>query len=207
MPTLFPVSSRQNVNFNQLILFYFLAICSAKINVGFALDGSSQSGKENFETAIKFATNISNYINVDTNHTWVFLTYPNKKRVFKTQSDLNFLVPGNEPFPNATDVRLGATLGAITEQLSEESSQRGAVNVVILITSHKSDDDIADPAAWLKTSNVTSFALGISNHYSVGQLKEIASDPDSDYFIGLSSWSGLNEYFAKTVATKICQGW
>jgi len=171
------------------------------------LDGSSQTGKENFETTINFAANISKHLNVDTSQTWIFLAYPNQKQVFKTKSDLNALAPELEPFPNATDVRLGATLGAIREQFSEESSQRGAVNVVILITSHKSVDDIAVPAAWLKTSNVTSFALGIGSHYSVGQLREIASDPDSDYFIALSAWSRLDEYFAKTVATKICQGW
>ena len=190
-----------------MFFFYIPAICSAKINVGFALDGSSQTGKENFETAIKFATNISNHLSVNTSQTWIFLAYLNQKRVFKTKSDLHSLLPENEPFTNATDVRLGVTLGAVREQFSEESSQRGAVNVVILITSHKSVDDIAIAAAWLKTSNVTSFALGIGSHYSVGQLKEIASDPDSDYFIGLSAWSGLNEYFAKTLATKICQGW
>ena len=171
------------------------------------MDGSSQTGKENFETTIAFAANISKHLNVNTSQTWIFLAYPNQKRVFKTKTDLNTLAPEFEPFPNVTDVRLGATLGAVREQLSEESSQRGAVNVVILITSHKSVDDIAIPAAWLKTSNVTSFALGIGSHYSVGQLKEIASDPDSDYFIGLNAWNGLNEYFAKTVATKICQGW
>lgn len=171
------------------------------------MDGSSETGKGNFETAIKFATNISNHLNVDTSQTWIFLAYPNQMQVFKTKSDLNSLVTENAPFPNATDVRLGATLGAIKGQFSEESSQRGAVDVVVLVTSHRSVDDIADPAAWLKMSNVTSFALGIGNHYSMGQLKEIASDPDSDYFIGLSTWSGLNEYFAKTVATKICQGW
>ena len=192
-----------------MIDFFFNvpATCSAKINIGFALDGSSQTGKENFETAINFAANISKHLTVNASQTWIFLAYPNQKRVFKTKTDLNTLAPEFEPFPNVTDVRLGATLGAVREQLSEESSQRGAVNVVILITSHKSVDDIAIPAAWLKTSNVTSFALGIGSHYSVGQLKEIASDPDSDYFIGLNAWNGLNEYFAKTVATKICQGW
>ena len=171
------------------------------------MDGSSKTGKENFETTINFVANVSKHFTIDTNETWIFLKYPNQKRVFKTKSDLYALAPEFEPFPNATDVHLGATLDAIRKQFSGESSQREAVNVVILITSHKSVDDIAIPSAWLKTSNVTSFALGIGSHYSGGQLKEIASDPDSEFFIGLSAWSGLNEYFAKTIAKKICQGW
>lgn len=171
------------------------------------MDGSSQTGKENFETAINFAANVSNHLDVDASQTWIFLAYGNQKRVFNTKSDLNSLAPASDPFPNATDARLGATLDAIRELFSEERSQRGAVNVVVLITSQRSFDDIAVPAAVLKTSNVTSFTLGIGSHYSAGQLKEIASDPDSEYFIGLSTWSGVNEHFAKTVATKICQGW
>ena len=170
------------------------------------MDGSNLTGKENFETAIHFAANISKHFKVDTNETWIFLAYSNQKRVFKTKLDLYALAPEFEPFPNATVVHLGATLDVIRKQFSEESSQREAVSVVILITSHKSVDDIAIPAAWLKTSNVTSFALGIGSHYSGGQLKEIASDPDSEYFIGLSAWSGLNEYFANIIAKKICQG-
>ena len=197
----------KNCKFYPATFFYLPAICSAKINVGFALYGSSQTGKENFETTINFVANISKHLNVDTSETWIFLAYPNQKRVFKTKSDLDFLVPENEPFPNTADVHLGATLNAIREQFSEESSERGAVNVVISVTSHKSVDDIGIPAAWLKTSNVTSFALGIGSHYSGGQLKEIASDPDSEHFIELSAWSRLNEYFAETIATKICQGW
>lgn len=176
------------------------------MNVGFALDGSSQTGKENFETTINFAANISKHFKVDTSETIIFLAYSNQTRVFKTKSDLNALAPEFEPFPNATDVHFGATLDVIRKQFSEGSSHREAVNVVILITSHKSVDDIAIPAAWFKTSNVTSFVLGIGSHYSGGQLKEIASDPDSEYFIGLSAWNGLNEYFAKTIAKKICQG-
>ena len=186
--------------------YFILVICSAKINVGFAVDGSSKMGNENFGSAIQFAANVSNHLDVDTNNTWIFLTYGNQKRVFKTKSDLISLTPANEAFPNATDVLLGANLDVLRGQLSQDSSQRDAVNVVILIGSHKSDDDIAVPAVLLKALNVTIVSLGVGGHYSMGQLKEIASDPDGDYFIGLNAWREVNEYLAKNIARKICQG-
>lgn len=181
-------------------------MCSAKVNVGFALDGSNHVGKENFASAIKFAANVSNYLNVDTNGTWIFLAYGNQKRVFKTKSDLNTLTPENEPFPKTPQVHLGRTLNAIREQFSEESSQRHSVDVVITIASHRSADDIAVPAAQFKTSNVTSFALGVGSHYSEGQLKETASEPIGEHFFALSTWGEVNPHLAKIIARKICQG-
>lgn len=187
-------------------MIFFSVICSAKINVGFALDASRNIGKDNFVSAIKFAANVSNYLNVDTTNTWIFLSYGNQKRVFKTRADLASLAPENESFTNSTEVLLGATLAAVKEQLSGESSQRGAVDVVILIASHTSVDDIGPPAAMLKIYNATIFALGVGSEYSAGQLREVASDPDGEYFIGLSSWSEVNEVLAKNVARKICQG-
>lgn len=163
-------------------------------------------GEENFASAIKFAANVSNYLDVDTSNTWIFLVYGNQKRVFKTKSDLSSLTPENQQFPNTTEVHLGTILGAVREQFSEEGSQRGAVDVVVVIASHRSVDDIAVPAVLFKKSNVTSFALGVGSRYSVGQLKEIASGPDDKHFITLSTWKAVNEILAKNMARKICQG-
>lgn len=163
-------------------------------------------GKENFASAIKFAANVSNHLNVETSNTWIFLAYGNQKRVFKTKSDLNTLTPENEQFPGTKKAHLGAILRAVREQFSEDSSQRGAVNVLILISSQRSADDIAVPAALFKTSNVTTFALGVGSRISVGQLREIATDRHGKNFISLRTWSEVNEYLAKSIAIKVCQG-
>ena len=187
-------------------MFLVLAICSAQINVGLALDGSSKMGQTHFASAIKFVTNVSNYLTVETSKTWIFLAYGQQKRVFKTRSELVSLTPSNEPYPGTASVYLGATLAAIREEFNDEGAQRGAANVVFLIASHKSDDDIAVPTALLKASNATIFAMGVDNSYSEGQLKEIASDPNDEHFIGLSTWDEVNKDIAKTIAKKICQG-
>lgn len=176
------------------------------MNVGFALDASSKMGEENFVSALKFAVNVSKYVNVDAADTWIFLAYRNQKRVFKTRSDLDSLMPEYEQFPNATETLVGATLTNMAEQFLDEGHQREAVDIAILIASQISMDDIGHPAVMLKKQNATVFALGVGSDYSGGQLKEVASDPDSDYFIALSSWNGLDEYLAKKLARKICQG-
>ena len=174
--------------------------------MGFALDASRNTGKENFVSALKFAVNVSKYLNVNATNTWIFLAYENQNQVFKRRAPLDSLVPENEHFPNSTESLLGATLANLAEKFSDESPQRDAIDVVVLIASQRSMDDIEPPIVMLKEYNATVFALGVGSNYSVGQLKEAASDPDSDYFISLSSWNGVDEYFAKTLARKICQG-
>lgn len=176
------------------------------MNLGFALEGSSKLGEENFASAIQFVANLSNYLDVETSKTWIFLAYGQRKRVFKTKSDLVSLTSANELFPGTTNVHLGANLGAVRKQFDDGGSHRGAIRVVFLIASHKSDDDIGVPAALLKASKATIFTLGVGRSYSGGQLKEIASDPNGEYFISLSDWDGVNEGLAKTIARKICQG-
>lgn len=176
------------------------------MNVGFALDGSKKLGAENFETAIQFAANVSNYLDVDTNKTWIYLVYGQNKRLFKTRSDLLSLTPENEHFPDAADLRLGATLRTLREQLVHEASRREAVTTVFVIASSKSDDDIAEPAVILKKANITLFALGVGKNYSEGQLKEIASDPNNEHLIGLSAWDAVKNDLAERVAKKLCQG-
>lgn len=176
------------------------------MKVGFALDASSKTGEDNFVSTLKFAVNVSKYVNVDAADTWIFLAYGNQKRVFKTRSDLDSLMPEYEQFPNATETLLGATLTNMAEQFLDEGHQRDAVDIAILIASQISMDDIGHPAVMLKKQNATVFVLGVGSDYSGGQLTEVASDPDSDYFIALSSWNGLDEYLAKKLARKICQG-
>ena len=176
------------------------------MNVGFALDGPNKLGAENFETAIKFAVNVTNYLDVDANKTWIYLVYGQYKRVFKTRSELLSFTPENEHSPDATNLRLGETLRTVREQLLHGASRREAVTTVFVIASDKSGDDIAEPAVLLKKGNATMFALGVGKNYSEGQLKEVASDPNNEHLITLSAWNAVNKDLAERVARKLCQG-
>ena len=180
------------------------------MNVGFLVDGSSKMGAENFNTTFLFIHNITDHFDVTNDKTWVFLVYGNTtSEFFKYQTVLmNSLIrSGDFPrFPNDSHVLTGSTLESAREQFSKNESHRGAVNVLVLFTSHKSEDDTEVPAIQLKRSNVTIFAIGIGTDYSPGELKQIATDPDDNHLINVHAWNYINGNLATEIARKICQG-
>ncbi|KAL9959813.1 hypothetical protein ACROYT_G033169 [Oculina patagonica] len=178
-------------------------VCSAKMNLAFAVDGSNKMGDANFDNIVNFVFNVSSNFDVAVNKTWIVTVFGNQTNVYKTKEELdNSTAPS---FPNSTQVLLGKTLESVKERLSNNDTQRGAVNVVVLITTHRSDDDIAIPTIQLKTSNATVFAVGIGDQFSLGQLKEIASDPDDHHFSKATDTTDLLKNLATPLAKKICQ--
>ena len=181
------------------------ALCSANLTVVFVLDGSYKISEANFTEVGNFVNNVSSHFDVAINKTWIITTVEgNDTIVYKTKAEVNNSI--TLPFPNNSQVLLGKALEAAKDRLRDNDTQREAVVVVVvLITSQKSDDDIAVPSIDLKRMRATIFAVGIGDGVSLGQLREIASDPDDQYFVESKD---TNDLLAKStaLATKICQG-
>lgn len=173
------------------------------MNVAFAVDGTYKMGEANFDNILNFVHNVSNNFDVTLNKTWIITVLGNETNVYKTKEELDNSMPS---FPNTSQVLLGQTLESVMQRLSENDTQRDATNVVVLIATHTSDDDIAVPTVHLKMSNATVFTAGIGDQFSIGQLKEIASNPDDHHFIEASDTIDLLKRFATSLANKICQG-
>ena len=173
------------------------------MNLVFAVDGSYKMGEANFNNILNFVYNVSSNFDVTVNKTWIITVLGNETDVYKTKDELDNSMPS---FPNTSQILLGQTLKSVMQRLSENDTQRNATNVVILIATHTSDDDIAVPTVHLKTSNVTVFTAGVGDQFSTGQLKEIASNPDDHHFIEASDTTDLLKRFATPLANKICQG-
>lgn len=186
------------------VSIYFLAVCSANLTVVFAVDGSYKMGEARFRLVGDFITNISRNFDIDINKTWFITAVEgNGTYVYKTRAELNNFL--GLYFPNTSQVVLGKALDSVRYQLSDNETRRDVPVVVLVIASHKSDDDIAVSAISLKKWNATLIAVGIGDEISPGQMREIASDPDSDYFV---ECNGTNCLFTKsmTIARTICQG-
>ena len=170
----------------------------------FIVDGSHKMGDANFAEAENFIINVSSYFEVSVNKTWIITSVEgNETNVYRTSAELNDSITLH--FPNTSQALLGKSLETVKDRLSQNDLQRHAVVVVVLITSQKSDDDIAIPTINLKQINATIFALGIGDDISLGQMKEIASNPDDQHFVQCNN---VSELLAKSlsVARKICQG-
>ena len=170
----------------------------------FIVDGSHKMGDANFAAVGNFITNASSHFDVAINKTWIITSVEgNETNVYRTTAELNNSITLH--FPNTSEVLLGKSLETAKDRLSQNDLQRNASVVVVLITSQKSDDDIAIPTINLKKINATIFALGIGNYISLGQMKEIASNPDDQHFV---QFNDSGELLPKglSVARKICQG-
>lgn len=186
------------------ISIYFLAVCSGNLTVVFAVDGSYKMGEARFRLVGDFIANISRNFDIDINKTWFITAVEgNGTYVYKTRAELNNFL--GLYFPNTSQVVLEKALDSVRYQLSDNNTRRDVPVVVLVIASHKSDDDIAVSAFSLKKWNATLIAVGIGDEISPGQMREIASDPDSDYFV---ECNGTNSLFTKSmaIARTICQG-
>ena len=187
-----------------MFFLFILALCSAQLTVVFIVDGSHKMGDANFAAVRNFITNASSHFDVAINKTWIITSVEgNETNVYRTAAELNNSITLH--FPNTSQVLLGKSLETVKDRLSQNDLQRHAAALVVLIASQKSDDDIAIPAINLKKINATIFALGIGNDISLGQMKEMASNPDNQHFVQCND---ANELLAKglSVARKICQG-
>ena len=170
----------------------------------FVVDGSYKMGEANFTEVGNLVTNVSSHFDVAINKTWIITVVEgNETNVYKTKQELGNSIMLH--FPNTSQVLLGKALETAKDRLGDNDTQREAAVVVILITSQKSDDDIAVPTINLKNSNATIFVVGVGGGVSVGQLKEVASNPDDRHLIECKD---TNDLLAKSVAVarNVCQG-
>ena len=180
---------------------------SSKLNLAFAVDGSTKMGQANFSTAITFAINVSKHLDLNANMTWIHFVYGNKTASYNDSGSLmNSEAVLSSSFPNDTQLQLGETLELAKVTLFNNGSRGEGANVIVVITSVKSVDDIAVPTINLKQSNVTVFTMGVGNEYSLGQLNEVASDPDEHHVMRLNSWQDANNALSFELAKKVCQG-
>lgn len=192
-----------------LILFYlfiylFSAICSTEMNVVFSVEGSYTLSEANFQNIFSFIFNLSSNFDLATNKTWIITLAGNETRVYKTKEDLkNATAPH---FPNSSQVSLGKLLESVKDWLYGSYSRMDVATIVVVITSQKSDDDIAIPTINLKNSNVTLFSVAIGSQVSLGQLSEIASNPKEHHLLQATNTRELSENFNLTLARRICEG-
>ena len=149
-------------------------------------------------------TNVSSNFDVDVNKTWIITHVEgNETNIYRTRAELNNAITLH--FPNTSQALFGKALETVKDRLSDNDTQREATIIVVVIASSKSDDDIAVPTIDLKTSNVTIFAVAVGDGVSLGQMREIASDPDGHHLVKCND---TNDLLAKSLkmAQKICQG-
>ena len=77
----------------------------------------------------------------------------------------------------------GKALSKAKSELFDKSARAGVPNIAVVITDGRSTDTIGAPAQQLRDSGCTVFSVGIGKKYDKEQLREMATDPDSQHVL------------------------
>ena len=184
-----------------------------KLDIGLLVDGSLVVTKETFLAYLYFTKAITASLNVSKDETHVSVSLygdaPFLVSDFNDYNDQSSLEDAVDSvmYPASLQSNLGEALLYLASNLYNASDGRPNVpKVLVILTASKSHDDITVASQLLlKYYNVTIFIIAIGNQYSLGQLNEIGSDPDSQHVVTLDFGKDISFYVA-FFKDKLCQG-
>jgi len=171
-----------------LIFFSSIVDCKfSKIELGFVVDGTD-SIQVNSSVINSFMKNLSRTFNISSGQTriGVIVYSTNATLVFNLDqyssiSEIEAAID-NITYPGGATYT-GQALNGSTISLFNSNIVRANVSkVLVLITDGVSIDDVAESAALLNNTGVTSFVVGIGNDYDRSQLIQIALGKEQHVF-------------------------
>lgn len=200
-------------NIISVSVFCFFPEVDTKLDLAVLIDGSLVVTKETFLSFIYFAKAITASLNVSKEETHVSVAVygdaPSLVSDFNDHYDQSSLEDAinRVMYPASLQSNLGEALLYLASILYNTSHGRPNVpKVLVILTASKSHDDITVASQLLlKYYNVTIFTIAVGDQYSLGQLNEICSDPDSQHVLTFDSGKDLSFYVA-FFKNKFCQG-
>ncbi|XP_022800544.1 uncharacterized protein LOC111338336 isoform X2 [Stylophora pistillata] len=163
--------------------------CKAKADLGFIIDGSGsieKNGPGTFKKVLSFVKDLTRSFDVSKEGTHVgVIVYSDEPKVVSgfdqhyNQSEVIAAIEGIQ-YPNG-GTNTGKALLKAKEALFAASARSGVPNIACVLTDGKSKDNIGAPAQKLRESGVTVISIGMGTDYDLEQLREIATDPDSQH--------------------------
>ncbi|XP_078342465.1 uncharacterized protein LOC144628269 isoform X2 [Oculina patagonica] len=173
---------------------------STKLDLAVLIDGSLVVTKETFLSFLYFAKAITASLNVSKDETHVCVgVYGDDPSLVSdfddhyNQSTLEHAID-KIVYPASLQSNLGEALLHLASILYNTSDGRPNVpKVLVILTASKSHDDITVAShLLLKYYNVTIFTIAVGDQYSLGQLNEISSDPDSQHVLTFDSGKDIS---------------
>ncbi|XP_063780520.1 collagen alpha-1(XIV) chain [Pseudophryne corroboree] len=184
----------------------------ANADIVILVDGSWSIGRLNFRLVRLFIENLVGAFNVATDKTRIGLAqYSGDPRIewhlnaYDTKESVIDAVR-NLPYKGGNTLTGLALTYILENSFKPEAGARPDLpKIGILITDGKSQDDVIPPAKSLKDAGIELFAIGVKNA-DLNELKEIASEPDSDHVYNVADFNIMNsivESLTKTVCERV----
>ena len=175
------------------------------LDVVFIVDGSGSVGQANFDMQINFLKSVTESMDIRQNASRVaFLQYSNVNRIEFGFIDDKVLLKNS--FDHVVYKRGGTKTGSAIlyayENIIKPGARLNAKVLMIVVTDGKSHDSVLGPANEMRKNGIVVFAVAYAN-YQMGQLQEIANDPD-DEFVYVGDVPDDLYAKAKNLTEKIC---
>uniref|UniRef100_A0A8B9GUW8 Si:ch211-62a1.3 n=1 Tax=Astyanax mexicanus TaxID=7994 RepID=A0A8B9GUW8_ASTMX len=179
-------------------------------DVVFIVDKSGNMGPENFQLVRNFLQNTISGLDVGTDKVRVAIvdysdepradvylnTFSNKSEILQHVKKLSYgrgKANTGEALKYAKDYVFTKERGSRSDEYVQQ--------IAVVVTDGKSSDDVSAPAADLRRSGVTVFAVGIK---SFDNLKEMASYPQDKFVFSVGNFTKLNA-LSGVVTKRICR--
>ncbi|XP_055507004.1 collagen alpha-1(XIV) chain-like [Leucoraja erinacea] len=197
---------------SRIIAFSVLACTeSSMADIVFLVDGSWSIGTQNFEKIQDFLYTLVDGFDVgedkvrigliqysDNPHTEFFLnTFRDKNEILQKIQQLPYKGGGTR-----TGLGLKLMLNMLFVASAGSRALMGVPQVAIVITDGQSQDNVELPAKALKEQGIIVYAIGI-REAKEEELKEIASQPASDYVYNVADFNALSE-ISQAVIRVVC---
>ncbi|KAB5586432.1 hypothetical protein PHYPO_G00001530 [Pangasianodon hypophthalmus] len=186
-------------------------------DVIFLIDGSGNTGPEDFSKIKEFMNTTVSKFKIDKNSVQVgvvqFSSYSNTEFALNKFSDksqmqqaINEMQQQEQPIKNMKQLGEGTKTGAALNFVSEyfdppEGGRSNAPQFLIMITNGRSMDDVAQPAQALRNKSITIYSIGLSDSNST-QLREISGTQD---IVFLDRDDDILNFLDKVLLLKICK--
>ncbi|XP_068706122.1 uncharacterized protein [Montipora foliosa] len=158
--------------------------CSAKADIAFLVDGSSNIPQPYYARVLEFIKILSRGFEKNIVHVGM-MAYGDDVKVALTLEALTDF----KQFDDAVNIapymggkaRTGNALAKLKTALFGSSGRQGALRALILLSSGGSVDDVVAPGLELRDSGVKITAIGLGKQANVRELITVASEPKSEH--------------------------
>ena len=182
---------------------FFVLDLDTRLDLVFLLDSSLLVTQDNFTNFLYFVRGVSETLNVSRKETHVALVLFGDAAEIKVNFNDNLNQSALEdaldhiPYKAYLQTNMGAGLSAVASVFSSNEARSNATRVLVILTATTAQDDTEVPSFnLLRNQNVSVFSIGVGVRVSLGQLNEVASDPDSYHVLSLSSGNDLPFQFS-----------
>jgi len=193
--------------------FRFPSDIETKLDIALLIDSSLVVTKETFLAFVYFTKAVTASLNVSKDETHVSVSIYGDAPSLVTNFNDHYNQTSLEDaidrvmYPASLQSNLGEALLYLASNVYNKSEGRPSVpKVLVILTASKSHDGITVASELLlKYYNVTIFIIAVGDQYSLGQINEISSDPDSQHVLTIDSGKDISFYVA-FFKDMLCQG-